>query len=114
MKQAKQPMPRRHVPQRTCIACRRVGGKRDLVRIVRTANEGVRIDPTGKLNGRGAYLCRSRSCWEKALRSALLNRALKTTLQEDETAELAAFAASLPNTTEDLPRVTDPETTDQS
>jgi hypothetical protein len=81
---------------------------------VRTADQGVLVDLTGKKNGRGAYLCRARPCWDKALRSAALNRALKTTLQDDEQAALAAFAASLPETLEDLPAAADPETTDLS
>jgi predicted RNA-binding protein YlxR (DUF448 family) len=91
------------VPQRTCIACRRVGDKRQLIRVVRTPTTGVRIDPSGKLNGRGAYLCQARPCWEKALRSGLLARALKTTIAEDDLAALQAFAASLPASPEDAP-----------
>jgi hypothetical protein len=102
------------VPQRTCIACHRTGGKRDLVRIVRTSDQGVLVDLTGKKNGRGAYLCRAKPCWDKALRTAALNRALKTTLQDDELAVLAAFAASLPETLEGLPLPADPATTDLS
>lgn len=114
MSQVKQPARRRRVPQRTCIACRRVGGKRDLVRIVRTSDQGVLVDLTGKKNGRGAYLCRAKPCWDKALRISALNRALKTTLQDDEMAALAAFAASLPETLEGVPATADPETTDLS
>ncbi len=113
MAKVKQPGSRRHVPQRTCIACRRIGGKRDLVRVVRTSDAGVLVDLTGKRNGRGAYLCRAKPCWDKALRSAALNRALKTTLTDDETAALAAFAASLPPTVEGLLATAEPETADQ-
>lgn len=98
VKQTGQPMRRRHVPQRTCIACRRVGDKRDLVRVVRTPSAGVQVDLTGKQNGRGAYLCRARTCWDKALRGASLARALKTNLTEEEAALLQAFAATLPET----------------
>lgn len=98
VKQTRQPVRRRHVPQRTCVACRRVGDKRDLVRVVRTPAAGVQVDLTGKQNGRGAYLCRARICWDKALRGAVLARALKTNLTDEDVARLQAFAATLPET----------------
>ncbi|MCB0135410.1 MAG: YlxR family protein [Caldilineaceae bacterium] len=87
---------RRHVPQRTCVTCRRTDSKRTLVRIVRTKEQGVLVDPTGKLAGRGAYLCADQACWTKALKIGALNRALKTTLTEDEVAALRVYASSLP------------------
>jgi len=81
----------RHVPQRTCVVCRRQVDKRRLTRVVRTADSGVLIDPTGKRNGRGAYLCDQPSCWERATRqAAILNQALNAQVTE---AELAAIAA---------------------
>ena len=86
----------RPVPQRTCIICRQTQAKRQLVRVVRTPASGVQIDPTGKLAGRGAYLCRSRSCWQRALDSSRLSAALKTTLTTDELAALRNYAAGLP------------------
>ncbi len=91
-------MRRKHIPQRTCIACRQVRNKRDLIRIVRTTEAGVMIDPSGKRAGRGAYLCRARACWDLALapKSRMLDHALKTTLSEAEQAALSAFAQSLP------------------
>jgi uncharacterized protein len=87
----KQPVRRKHVPQRTCIVCRRQYDKRRLTRVVRTPDIGVIIDPTGKRGGRGAYLCDQPACWEKAVRHAgLLNQALNAQVTE---AELAAIAA---------------------
>lgn len=86
----------RHVPQRMCVVCREVQGKRALIRIVRTPVDGVLIDATGKRAGRGAYLCQRRSCWQRALTNNALNRALRTTLTENELAALAAYAATLP------------------
>lgn len=72
------PGPRpRHVPVRTCVACRQERGKRDLVRVVRAADGGVRIDPIGKVSGRGAYICQTADCWRKALKENSLPRALK-------------------------------------
>jgi len=88
--------PRKHVPLRTCIACQRTGNKRELVRVVRTPAEGVQVDASGKLAGRGAYLCQNRTCWERGLRSQRLNQALKTALTAEEVAALQAFAMTLP------------------
>ncbi len=86
----------KHVPVRTCIACRTSGAKRALTRIVRTPEGDVRIDLTGKLNGRGAYLCDRPACWERALSSKLLNRALNVELTAETIDTLREFAASLP------------------
>ena len=87
----KQPMRRKHVPQRMCMVCRRQVDKRQLTRIVRTPDSGVVVDPTGKRNGRGAYLCDQAACWDKIVRHAgILNQALNAQVSE---AELAAIAA---------------------
>jgi len=64
-----------------------------MVRIVRTA-EGVQVDPTGKLSGRGAYLHDRRECWERGLKGALFH-ALKTTLKPEERAKLEEFMNTL-------------------
>jgi predicted RNA-binding protein YlxR (DUF448 family) len=86
----------KHVPQRTCVACRRQLDKRQLTRIVRTPDAGVVIDPTGKRSGRGAYLCDQPECWEKALGKArLLNQALNTQLTEVELETLSATHSRL-------------------
>jgi hypothetical protein len=68
--------------------------KRKMIRIVRTT-EGVRVDPTGKLAGRGAYLHDRRDCWERGMKGALAH-ALKITLNEDERSLLEEFMKSLP------------------
>ncbi|NTW60904.1 MAG: YlxR family protein [Nitrospirae bacterium] len=91
---AKPAKPVKHVPQRTCVGCHTVRAKRTLVRVVRTP-EGVMVDPTGKLNGRGAYLHNSRSCWERGLSGALKN-ALKVELTTEDKQRLEAFMDSLP------------------
>ncbi|MDP2953804.1 MAG: YlxR family protein [Chloroflexota bacterium] len=67
-------------PQRSCIACRRVKAKRELVRIVRTPAGTVQVDERGKEPGRGAYLCRERDCWEAGLKKSRLARALSVDL----------------------------------
>ncbi len=92
------PLRRKHVPLRTCIVCRQSRGKRELVRVVRTPASGVQIDLTGKLAGRGAYLCRARACWSQALSSRRLITALKTSVSDEEMAALQAFANTLPET----------------
>jgi uncharacterized protein len=84
----------KHLPQRTCVGCRETLSKRSLVRIVRTP-QGVQVDPTGKLAGRGAYLHDRQSCWERGLKGALAH-ALKTELTQSERAQLDEFARSLP------------------
>jgi len=85
----------KHIPQRTCVGCRETLPKRVLVRLVRRP-EGVQVDPTGKLAGRGAYLHDRRSCWENGLKGALA-RALKVTLSPEDLAVLRQFMQSLPH-----------------
>jgi len=96
----KRPRRRKHVPQRTCVACRTVRSKRELVRIVRLSSTGaegsVVVDETGKRSGRGAYLCRQRGCWEAALAGRQLERALNVTLTAETEARLREYAAKLP------------------
>jgi len=100
-KTSKQPR-KRSIPQRMCIACREQEGKRALVRVVRGAS-GVQVDPTGKLSGRGAYLHPLRGCWEKALETRGLQRALRTALTAKEMDRLREFAQTLPVTEADDP-----------
>jgi uncharacterized protein len=82
----------KHVPQRTCVACREKEAKRQFVRIVRTPENQVELDLTGKRNGRGAYLCTRRSCWDKAVTSNVLERALKVTLDQETRERLHRYA----------------------
>lgn len=86
---------RKHIPQRTCVVCRETAAKRTLVRVVRTADQGVQLDPTGKKNGRGAYLCTRPECWQRALSSAVLDKALRTTLSDDDRARLSEAMANV-------------------
>jgi len=92
LKQSKQQR-QKHIPRRTCVGCREEQPKRTLIRIVRSA-QGVVVDPTGKVEGRGAYLHNKRSCWEKGLKGALAH-ALKTELSGEELELLNAFASAL-------------------
>ena len=85
----------KRIPQRTCVGCRATGGKRDFVRVVKTPDGNVQIDPEGKANGRGAYVCRKPSCWEDALAKDRLARALRTAILPDVRAEFKRFAEQL-------------------
>ena len=98
---AKKPTKRvKHVPQRTCVGCRQVMAKRSLIRIVRTP-EGLCIDPTGKVAGRGAYLHDNRSCWEQALKGALAH-ALKTELTDRDREILRETLQALPEESNEI------------
>ncbi len=96
---------KKHVPIRTCVACRSTDAKRALIRLVRVAEGQVVVDASGKLNGRGAYLCPQRTCWQKALKTGALARALKTTLSAETLAALQAYAQQLPETSDTEPAV---------
>lgn len=90
----KGPRPK-HVPQRTCVGCRQVLAKRELIRIVRT-DTGIQLDRTGKIPGRGAYLHDQRSCWEKAIQRGALARNLKIELTDADRDNLACWITELP------------------
>ena len=88
-------MRRKHVPLRSCIACRETFPKRELIRIVRTPEGAIEIDPKGKAAGRGAYLCRKRQCWEAGLNQRRLAQALQCQVTVEELAALSLAASSL-------------------
>lgn len=78
---------------RMCVACRQMQPKKDLARIVRTPEGSVVLDTTGRANGRGAYLCRSVECLERAIKTRALERALEQKIGDDVTESLRkAFA----------------------
>ncbi len=66
-----------------CVACREMRAKKDLMRIVRTAESELKLDLSGKLSGRGAYLCRDEACLLKAIKTRALERALEAPLSEE-------------------------------
>ncbi len=87
----------KHIPQRTCVGCREVQGKRQLLRIVRRADGHVQLDPTGKAPGRGAYIHAQLACWTQALSGGRLAHALKLDrIEEADRALLQTYAATLP------------------
>ena len=80
---------RKHKPQRMCVACRQSQDKKTLIRLVRTP-EGIVVDETGKLPGRGAYLHADPSCWEMGVNKNL-PKALNTTLTDRDLERLGAY-----------------------
>jgi predicted RNA-binding protein YlxR (DUF448 family) len=83
-------VPVRRAPTRSCVACRTSREKRELLRVVRTPDGTVRADPTGRLSGRGAYVCRDRACITTAIERGVLSRALETPVPAGLADELAA------------------------
>ena len=81
-------MKERKIPMRMCAGCGERVAKAELMRVVRDTEGGISLDLTGKKNGRGAYLCRSRDCFLKARKSRALERALKTEIPEEVFQEL--------------------------
>ena len=71
------------IPMRMCVGCRTMKEKRSLIRIVRTDDGSCRFDPTGKMNGRGAYLCPDPECLKKAVKSRALERALEVKVGDE-------------------------------
>ncbi|MDO4649709.1 MAG: YlxR family protein [Eubacteriales bacterium] len=70
------------VPMRQCIGCREMKSKKEMIRVLKTAEDEIMLDATGKKNGRGAYLCFSRECLDKAIKSHGLERSLKASIPE--------------------------------
>ena len=76
------------IPMRMCVGCREMKEKRELVRVVRKPEGGVAVDATGKMSGRGAYLCRSTACLERARKIRAIERALDVRLDDELFAQL--------------------------
>ncbi len=71
------------LPQRTCIGCNSQKNKNELIRIVKNKDGDISIDRTGKANGRGAYICDSIECLEKAIKSKRLNKIFETNISDE-------------------------------
>ena len=83
-------MKREYVPVRSCVACGHKGTKGELLRIVRTSEGEVTLDPSGKHSGRGAYLCPKETCWQTGLKKRHLERALRTPITIQQKDQLLA------------------------
>ena len=81
-------MQQKKIPQRQCMGCRERKEKRELIRVVRSPEGGVRLDFRGKAPGRGAYICPDMACLKKAIRSKALERSLEVAIPEEIYARL--------------------------
>jgi predicted RNA-binding protein YlxR (DUF448 family) len=77
------------------VICGTKTAKRDLVRVVRTPDGACVVDTTGRMSGRGAYVCHQDSCWQKALKGGRLAHALKGEIGAEDREKLEGFAAAL-------------------
>lgn len=82
-------------PMRTCIACKSVKDKKELIRIVRTKEGVTELDPTGRKNGRGAYICNNINCFDILKKSKGLDRSFKTHISSEIYDKLADDLKSL-------------------
>lgn len=92
-----QPKRARHIPWRSCVACREGKPKHELIRLVYTAGGKVEADLSGKKAGRGAYLCCSPDCWGKGLKKNRLEHALRGKISPENWADLLEFGRTFRN-----------------
>ena len=71
------------IPMRQCVGCREMKNKKEMIRVIRTPDQQFMIDATGRKNGRGAYVCLSQECLEKAVKTRGLERSLKTAIPDE-------------------------------
>lgn len=76
-------MAEKKIPMRTCIACRSEKPKKELIRIVKNKENVFAVDRTGKLSGRGAYICDDKACMQKLLKKRLLNHAFEMEVSDE-------------------------------
>ncbi len=85
------------IPMRKCVGCNEMKSKKEMIRVLKTEEEGIVLDHTGKKNGRGAYLCPSSACLKKAMKSKGLERSLKQAIPTEVYESLEKEMASLEN-----------------
>lgn len=85
----------KQLPQRTCLACRQVKAKSEMVRLVRVADGSVEVDIDGKKKGRGAYLCPLAGCWKTGLKGNRLEHTLRVILTQDNRERLIKYGKDL-------------------
>ncbi len=71
------------IPLRQCVGCGEMKGKKDMMRVLKTTEDEICLDVTGKKNGRGAYVCRSRECLQKARKNKGLERSFKMSIPNE-------------------------------
>lgn len=70
------------IPLRQCVGCNEMKSKKEMLRVLKTTEEEVILDTTGKMNGRGAYLCKNAECLKKAIKHKGLERSLKMEIEK--------------------------------
>lgn len=70
------------IPLRQCVGCNEMKGKNDMLRVLKTTEDEIILDTTGKANGRGAYLCKNAECLKKAIKHKGLERSLKMNIEK--------------------------------
>ena len=70
-------------PLRQCIGCQEMKSKKEMIRVIKTAEDEIMLDATGRKNGRGAYLCPSMECFKKAVKSKGLERSFKMAIPKE-------------------------------
>ncbi len=83
------------IPMRMCVGCREMKPKKELIRVVRSPDGIVSLDPTGKKPGRGAYVCRAGDCLSRAIRQKQLERQLEAKLSEETSEALRETLAQI-------------------
>ena len=73
----------RKVPMRKCVGCEEMKSKKEMIRVLKTSEDEFILDATGKKNGRGAYLCHSKACLEKAIKCKGLERSFKQAIPKE-------------------------------
>ena len=71
------------IPQRQCVGCGEFKDKKSMIRVIKTNEDEIFLDDTGKKNGRGAYICKTGECLAKAIKTKGIERSLKTTIPQD-------------------------------
>lgn len=71
------------IPQRMCVGCQEMKQKKQLIRVVRTPEDSIEIDSTGKRSGRGAYICQDFECLNKAIKGKRLDKALQRPISQE-------------------------------
>ena len=76
-------MSTKKIPLRQCIGCGEMKSKKEMIRVLKTAEDESVLDATGRKNGRGAYLCPSMDCFKKAVKNKGLERSFKTAIPKE-------------------------------
>lgn len=71
------------IPMRQCVGCGEMKSKKEMLRVIKTTEDEILLDTTGKKNGRGAYICPDGECLQKAIKTRGLERSLKTAIPEE-------------------------------